>query len=73
VFGFRQRALHAWPRRLQTWLLNHLSNYAPRTQRVYLASIRGARFKRLVLPDSHCPERVVWLEGSALPSPSGRR
>jgi hypothetical protein len=59
VFGFRQRALHAWPRRLQTWLFNHLSNYTPRTQRVYVATIGGARFKRVVLPDSHHAALVV--------------
>jgi hypothetical protein len=59
VFGFRQRALHAWPRRLQTWLLNHLSNYTPRTQRVYVATVGGARFKRVVLPDSHQTAQVA--------------
>lgn len=59
MFGFRQRALHAWPRRLQTWLLNHLSNYAPRTQRVYAVTVGGARFKRVVLPDGHHTAQVV--------------
>jgi hypothetical protein len=59
VFGFRQRALHAWPRRLQTWLFNHFSNYAPRSQRVYVAQIHGRRFKRVVLPDSYQAERAA--------------
>jgi len=59
VFGFRQRSLHAWPRRLQTWWFNRFSNYAPRTQRVYRVTLNGRHYKRVVLPDSYQAQRVA--------------
>ena len=53
LLGFRQRPLHAWPRRLRTAFVHHFSNRPPRSQRVYQVSIGAARFKRIVFADSH--------------------
>jgi len=53
LLGFRQRPLHAWPRRLRTAALQRLSNRPPRSQRVYLVEVGGARCKRIVFADSH--------------------
>jgi hypothetical protein len=53
LIGFRQRPLHAWPRRLRTAFVHHFSNRPPRSQRVYEVQIGDARFKRIVFADSH--------------------
>jgi hypothetical protein len=53
LLGFRQRPLHAWPRRLKTAVLHHFSNRPPRSQRVFEVRIGEARFKRIVCADSH--------------------
>jgi hypothetical protein len=53
LLGFRQRSLHAWPRRLRATALARFGNRPPRTQRVYLVTVGGTRCKRIVFPDSH--------------------
>ncbi len=59
LLGFRKRSLHPTHRRLRTALVRWLSNRPPRTQRVYLVTINGARFKRVVLPDSYAAASVA--------------
>lgn len=54
--GFRQRPLHALPRRLRFRLLGWLSNRPPNTKRMYRVEIGSRRFKRIVFPDSHPAE-----------------
>jgi hypothetical protein len=57
--GFRQRPAHGWLRRVRVALLNRLSNRPPRSQRVYLAEIRGHRYKRVVFADSAIAHRAA--------------
>ena len=51
--GFRQRSLHGWSRRLRAATAGRLGARPPRSQRVYLVEVGGARCKRIVFPDSH--------------------
>lgn len=53
VVGFRQRSLYSLAKRLRLRLFETFGNRLPRTQRLYLVTINGQRFKRLVLPDAH--------------------
>ena len=53
MLGFRERPLHAWPRRLRAAALARFSNRPPRTQRVSVVTVGGARCKRIVFADSH--------------------
>lgn len=59
MLGFRQRSLHAWPRRLRTAASRALGGVGwlgarpPRTQRVYVVRVGDERVKRIVFPDSH--------------------
>jgi hypothetical protein len=55
-FGFRQRPLHPLARRLRFRLLGWLSNRPPNSKRIYVVTITGRRFKRVVFPDSHQAE-----------------
>jgi hypothetical protein len=57
--GFRQRPIHPLHRRLRRRLLGLLSNRPPSSQRIYVVTIRGHRFKRIVFPDSHQAEIVA--------------
>ena len=54
--GFRQRPLHPLERRLRFRLLGWLSNRPPNSKRMYVVTIAGRRFKRIVFPDSHHAE-----------------
>lgn len=53
MLGFRQRSLHPFPRRLRDALRGRLVRRPPRSQRVFVVTIRGRRYKRVVLPDAH--------------------
>jgi hypothetical protein len=53
LLGFRERPLHGWPHRLRAAALARFSNRPPRTQRVSLVTVGGARCKRIVFADSH--------------------
>lgn len=57
--GFPQRPLHPLGRRVRARLLGWLSNRPPSSQRIYVVTIRGRRFKRIVFPDSHQAEHVA--------------
>lgn len=59
MFGFRQRSLHAWPRRLQRWWVNRFTRYASMTQRVYRVTIRDHHFKRIIMADSHQSQGIA--------------
>jgi hypothetical protein len=59
VLGFRQRSLHPLSRRLRDAIRGGLLRRPPRSQRVYLVSIRGRRYKRVVLPDAHHAAQVA--------------
>jgi hypothetical protein len=59
MLGFRQRPLEPLARRLRRRALAWLSNRPPRTQRAYLVTIEGQRFKRLVLRDSHAADVIA--------------
>lgn len=50
MLGFRQRSLRPLSRRLRDALR---TGRPPRSQRVYVVTIRGRRYKRVVLPDAH--------------------
>jgi len=54
--GFRQRPLHPLGRRLRFRLLRWLSNRPPNSKRIYVVTIGGRRFKRVVFSDSHQAE-----------------
>jgi hypothetical protein len=53
VLGFRQRSLHPLPRRLRDAVRGRLARRPPRSQRVYVVTINGCRYKRVILPDAH--------------------
>src|SRR5262245_12568070 len=55
-FGFRQRPLHPFARRVRFRLLGWLSNRPPNSKRVYVVTIAGRRYKRVVFADSHQAE-----------------
>jgi hypothetical protein len=57
--GFRQKPLHPLTRRLRFRLLGWLSNRPPNSKRMYVVTIGGRRFKRIVFPDSHQAERAA--------------
>jgi hypothetical protein len=59
VLGFRQRSLHPWSRRLRDAVRGGLVRRPPRSQRVYLVTINGRRYKRVVLPDAHHAAQVA--------------
>ncbi len=59
LLGFRERPLHAWPRRLRAAALARFSNRPPRTQRVSLVTVGGAHCKRIVFADSHHAANVA--------------
>jgi hypothetical protein len=59
VLGFRQRSLHPLSRRLRDAVWNGLARRPPRSQRVYLVTINGRRYKRVVLPDAHHAAQVA--------------
>jgi hypothetical protein len=54
--GFRQRPLHPLGRRLRFRLLGWLSNRPPNSKRIYVVTIAGRRYKRVVFSDSHQAE-----------------
>ena len=55
-FGFRQRPLHPLGRRLRFRLLGWVSNRPPNSKRIYVVTIAGRRYKRVVFSDSHQAE-----------------
>jgi len=55
-FGFRQRPLHPLARRLRFRMLGWLSNRPPNSKRIYLVTVGGCRYKRVVFSDSHQAE-----------------
>jgi hypothetical protein len=59
LLGFRQRPLHPALRRLRFRLLGLLSNRPRNSQRMYVVTINGQRYKRIVFPDSHQAARVA--------------
>jgi hypothetical protein len=54
--GFRQRPLHPLGRRVRFRLLGWLGNRPPRSRRIYVVTIGGPRFKRVVFSDSRQAE-----------------
>jgi len=54
--GFRQRPLHPFLRRARFRLLGLLSNRPPNSKRIYVVTIGGQRYKRVVFSDSHQAE-----------------
>lgn len=59
MLGFRQRSLHPLSRRLRDAVRGGLVRRPPRSQRVYLVTINGRRYKRVVLPDAHHAAQVA--------------
>lgn len=59
MLGFRQRSLHPLSRRLRDAVRGGLVRRPPRSQRVYVVTINGRRYKRVVLPDAHHASQVA--------------
>ena len=59
LLGFRQKPLHSATRRLRFRLLGLLSNRPRNSQRIYVVTVNGQRYKRVVFPDSHQAAKVA--------------
>ncbi len=59
ILGFREKSLYPLATRLQRRWFALFGNRLPRSQRLYLVTINGRRFKRLVLPDAHYASSIA--------------
>ena len=59
LLGFRQKSLHPATRRLRFRLLGLLSNRPRNSQRIYVVTINGQRYKHVVFPDSYQAAKVA--------------
>lgn len=55
----RQRRADPWLRRLRSWTSRLGGTRLQKSQKVYLVTIEGRRFKRLVQPDSYAAARIA--------------